>query len=166
MIPEAAFLLSIAGLNASFAGLGGLLIGLRHGPELRPLEALRLRQVVEFAFANLLLAISVQPLVALLGAEGALRLSAGLSFASVVLAMPLLQRRVARIGIAWGRRWAVSAVGLSAVGAILAAATVITPSAGLFELLLVVMLARPMVVFVLVLGSLDEGEPVSSGGQA
>ena len=166
MIPEAGFLLSIAGLNASFAGLGGLLIGLRRGPDLRPLEALRLRQVVEFAFANLLLAISVQPLVALLGAEGALRLSAGLSFASVVLAMPLLQRRVARIGISWGRWWAASAIGLSAVGALLAAATVITPSAGLYELLLVVMLARPMVVFVLVLGSLDEAEPVSRGGQA
>ena len=167
MIPEAGFLLSIAGLNASFAGLGGLLIGLRRGPDLRPLEALRLRQVVEFAFANLLLAISVQPLVALLGgADAAIRLSAGLSFACILLAMPLLQRRVARIGIAWGRRWAVSAVGLSAVGALLAAATFIAPSAGLFELLLVVMLARPMVVFVLVLGSLEEVEPVTSGGQA
>ncbi len=166
MIPEAGFLLSIAGLNASFAGLGGLLIGLRRGPELRPLEALRLRQVVEFAFANLLLAISAQPLVALLGVDPAIRLSAGLSFACIVLAMPLLQRRVARIGIAWGRWWAASAIGLSAIGALLAAATFITPSAALYELLLVVMLARPMVVFVLVLGSLDEAETVPSGGQA
>ena len=166
MIPEAGFLLSIAGLNASFAGLGGLLIGLRRGPDLRPLEALRLRQVVEFAFANLLLAISVQPLVALMGPDAAVRLSGGLSFACIVLAMPLLQHRVARIGISWGRRWAASAISVSAVGAFLAAATVFTPSAGLYELLLVAMLARPMVVFVLVLGSLDQEEPVPTGGQA
>jgi hypothetical protein len=155
VIPDAGFLFSVAGLNASFAGLGGLLIGLRRGSELRPLDALRLRQVVEFAFANLLLAISVQPCVALLGTAPGLRVAGGLSLAYIVLALPVLQRRVARVGISWGRRWVASAAGLSTLGAILATATVISPSAGLNELLLVVMLARPMVVFVLVLGTLD-----------
>jgi hypothetical protein len=155
VIPEAAFLFSMAGLNASFAGLGGLLIGLRRGPELRAAEALRLRQVVEFAFANLLLAISVQPSVVLLGADAGYRLSSALTLAYVALSMTLLQRRVAVVGIRWGRWWAASAISLTAAGVALALATVLVPVPGLYELLLVVMLARPMVVFVLVLGTLD-----------
>lgn len=156
MIPEAGFLFSLAGLNASLAGLGGLLVGLRRGAELRPVDALRLRQVVEFAFANLLLAISVLPLVLLLGADAGFRVSGGLAFACIVGAMPILQRRVTRVGITWGRSWAASAIVLTALGVALSAATVAVPSAGLYELLAVVMLARPMVVFLLVLGTIDE----------
>jgi len=160
MIPDAGFVFSIAGLNASFAGLGGLLIGLRRGADVRPLDTLRLRQVVEFAFANLLLAISVQPFVVLLGPDGGFRLSAGLALVAIVGALPILQRRVARVGISWGRSWAAAAIALTAVGALLAATTVIVPSAGIYELLMIVMLARPMVTFLLVLGAIDEPEPV------
>jgi hypothetical protein len=155
MIPEAAFLFSMAGLNASFAGLGGLLIGLRRGAALQPAEALRLRQVVEFAFANLLLAVSVQPSVVLLGADAGYRLSSALTLAYIVLSMTLLRRRVALVGIAWGRWWAASAISLTLAGVALALATIVARAAGLYELLLVVMLARPMVVFVLVLGTLE-----------
>jgi hypothetical protein len=161
VITEAPFLFSVAALNASFAGLGGLLIGLRRGPELRPIEALRLRQVVEFAFANLLLAISVQPLVSLLGGDIGFRLASAGSLVCIVLALPILRHRVARVGIAWGRSWAASAIVLSGIGAALSGATAVWPSPGLYELLLVVMLARPMVVFVLVLGSLDVPDPKS-----
>jgi hypothetical protein len=166
MIPDAGFVFSIAGLNASLAGLGGLLIGLRRGADARPLDTLRLRQVVEFAFANLLLAISVQPFVMLLGSDGGFRLSAGLALVSIIVALPILQRRVARVGISWGRWWAASAIVLTAVGAVLAAATVIAPAAGTYELLMIVMLARPMVTFLLVLGAIDEPDPVSAGGPA
>jgi hypothetical protein len=165
MIPDAGFVFSIAGLNASFAGLGGLLIGLRRGAETRPLDTLRLRQVVEFAFANLLLAISVQPFVVLLGPDGGFRLSGALALASIVAALPILQRRVARVGIAWGPWWAASAIALTAVGAVLAAAVVIAPAAGTYELLMVVMLARPMVTFLLVLGAMDEPVPIVEGGR-
>ena len=86
MIPDAAFVLSLAGLNASLAGLGGLLVGLRRGPGLDSLEALRLRQVVEFAFANVLLAISVQPAAVLLGgAEAGIRVSSAATLAYVAV---------------------------------------------------------------------------------
>lgn len=165
MIPDAGFVFSIAGLNASFAGLGGLLIGLRRGADVRPLDTLRLRQVVEFAFANLLLAISVQPFVVLLGPDNGFRLSGGLALIFIVGALPILQRRVARVGIAWGRSWAASAIALTSIGAVLASATVIAPSAGTYELLMIVMLARPMVTFLLVLGAIDEPEPVLEGGR-
>lgn len=163
MIADAPFLLAISGLNASFAGLGGLLIGLRRGADLRPLDSLRLRQVVEFAFVNLIVAISAQPFALVLGApEAGLRVSGGLALAYNLVALPVLQRRVARVGIAWGRWWAVSAVALTVGGTLLSASVVVLPSAGLFELLAIVMLARPMVTFLLVLGTIETPEPVTS----
>ena len=155
MIAGAPFLLSLAGLNASLAGLGGLLVGLRRGPSLGALEALRLRQVVEFAFANLLLAVSIQPAVVLLGPTIGYRIAGALTLAYLVVALPILQRRVSRVGIAWGRWWAAAAIGLTAVGGVLAVAMIVAPSAGVFELLSVVMLGRPMVAFLLVLGTID-----------
>jgi hypothetical protein len=78
-----------------------------------------------------------------------------LALAYIVTALPILRRRVARAGIEWGRWWVAAAVGLSATGLILAGAAMIAPSAGLYDLLLVVMLGRPMVTFLLVLGALD-----------
>jgi hypothetical protein len=155
VIPDAAFLLSVAGLNASFAGLGGLLVGLRRGPALQPLEALRLRQVVEFAFANLLLAVSVQPAVAVFGPDDGYRLSAGLTLAYLAVALLLLRQRVARVGISWGPWWAASAIGLTISGMTLAVITLARPSPALYELLMISMLARPMSALLLVLGTVD-----------
>ncbi len=160
MIPDAAFVFSVATLNASLAGLGGLLVGLRRGPEMRPLDTLRLRQVVEFAFANLLVAISVQPFFALFGNDTGYRLLGALALTFIVGALPILHRRVARVGISWGPTWAAAAIILSLSGAALALATLVLPSPGLLELLLVVMLARPMATFLLVLGALDAPDPV------
>ena len=55
MIPEAPFLFSIAGLSPSLAGLPGLVAVLRRGADLRPMDAFWLREIVEFAFANIAL---------------------------------------------------------------------------------------------------------------
>ena len=55
MIPEAPFLFSIAGLSPSLAGLPGLVAVLRRGADLRPMDAFWLREIVEFAFANIVL---------------------------------------------------------------------------------------------------------------
>jgi len=159
MIADAGFVFSVAALNASLAGLGGLLIALRRGPEMRPLDTLRLRQVVEFAFANVLVAISVQPLFAIAGESTGLRVTGGVALACILGALPILHRRVARVGIAWGPKWAAAAITLSVTGGALAVAMVITPSPGLLESLLVVMLARPMTTFVLVLGAIDAPDP-------
>jgi len=157
VIADAAFVMSLAGLNASLAGLGGLLVGLRRGPGLDSLEALRLRQVVEFAFANLLLAISVQPAAQLLGdAEVGIRVSSAATLVYVLVAMAILQRRVSRVRIEWGRWWAASAIGLTLLAAVVASVAISVPTAGIYELLLVVMLCRPITTLVLVLGTIDE----------
>jgi hypothetical protein len=94
--------------------------------------------------------------VALLGADAGYRLSAGLAFVYTFASMLMLQRRVARVGIRWGRSWAGSAIALTLVGATLSALIVALPSPGLYELLVVVMLARPMAIFLLVLATIDE----------
>ena len=86
MIPDAGFVFAVASLNASLAGLGGLLIGLRRGDGVRPLDTLRLRQVVEFAFANLLLAISIQPFVVLVGPQQGFRMCGALALVFIVAA--------------------------------------------------------------------------------
>ncbi|HJW22334.1 MAG TPA: hypothetical protein VJ506_07895, partial [Candidatus Limnocylindrales bacterium] len=131
-------------------------IGLRRASGLDPVEALRLRQVVEFAFANLLLAIGVQPLALLLGDPSqAVRASSAVTLAYVVIALVVLDRRVIRVGIAWGRSWAATALGLTVVGVVISAAAVVMPTSGAYELLLVVMLARPIAVFLLVLATID-----------
>ena len=67
MIPEAPFLFSIAAVSASLAGLAGLVAGLRRGADFRPMDLFRLREIVEFAFANVLLALSTIPAALILG---------------------------------------------------------------------------------------------------
>ena len=71
MIPDLPFLLSIAALSGSLAGLAGLVGGLRRGEGLRPIDRFRLREIVEFAFANTLLALSMVPLANLLSSVDA-----------------------------------------------------------------------------------------------
>jgi len=156
MIPEAPYVLSMAALNASFAGLAGLLVALRRGSDQRAMDTLRLRQVIEFAFANLLLAVAFQPSVLVLGSLGlGVQVCSALTLAYIVAALPILHVRVARAGIRWGIWWAAAAIGLSVAGIVLSVVAMIAQSAGLYDLLLVVMLARPMVTFLLVLGSLE-----------
>ena len=76
-MPELAFAMSVASLSGGLAGLAGLVAGLRRGAAAQPLDSLRLREIVEFAFANILFALSVQPLTIILGSlKSALRVGA------------------------------------------------------------------------------------------
>lgn len=52
MIPEAPFFFSIAALSGSLAGLAGLVAGLRRGSDMPGHDLFRLREIVEFSFAN------------------------------------------------------------------------------------------------------------------
>jgi len=156
MIPEAPFLFSIAGLSASLGGLSGLVAGLRRGTDMRPLDLFRLREIVEFSFANVLLALATVPLALILGSTGdAARIVAIAALVYVVLHLVVLIRRnrefqvtISRVGEA-----AVILLGLAAFGASIA--TVATGSIGTFEALLLVLLARPMLAFLFVLASFE-----------
>lgn len=154
VIPEAPFVLSIAGLSASFAGLAGLVMALRRGGEVRAIDTLRLRQMVEFSFSNILIAVSVIPLAQLLGSTSAAAvwISAGIIVYTLLINVTLA-RRTRGLGIRFGGWWAAAALSVGFVAVVLGAIVVVNPRVELFELLLVVMLARPMLPFLLVLSS-------------
>jgi hypothetical protein len=154
VIPEAGFLFSIAGLSASFAGLAGLVMAFRRGGDVRPIDTFRLRQMVEFSFANIIIAVSVLPLSVLLGTEGAAaRWVAGAIALYAIATNVVFARRTRRAGLRWRGWWAISALGVTFASLVVAAITIMTGNFGAFEALLVLILVRPMLPFLLVLNS-------------
>jgi hypothetical protein len=155
-LPELAFAMSVASLSGGLAGLAGLVAGLRRGAAAQPLDSLRLREIVEFAFANILLALSVQPLAIIFGSlEAALRVAGAIAFVYVLLQAVVLRRRTQRPGLEFRGSWAIVAIGLRSTAMVLSVLIVLTGSIALFDLLLIVLLARPMAAFLLVLASME-----------
>jgi hypothetical protein len=159
VITELPFLLSIAGLSASLAGLAGLVAGLRRSDGLRPLDAFRLREIVEFAFANALLALSVVPIATLTGsAETAVRIVAAAAGIYLATIAAILFRRLRHADIAM-TTWIRIAGALDIVIVVAVAAAIATGSMAVFQVMLILLLARPMVAFLFVLASFDAGPP-------
>jgi hypothetical protein len=157
VIPEAPFLFSIAALSASLAGLAGLVVGLRRGSDLRAIDMFRLREIVEFAFANIILSIAIVPLTVVTGSiETVVRFAALAALVYAVATSAFLAATTRRLGIAWTWGWGSGAIAIN-VGILVASlATMATGSIGMYEALLVVLLIRPMFAFVLVIASLGE----------
>jgi hypothetical protein len=153
VIPEAPFAFSIAGLSASFAALAGLVAGLRRGQGLSAIELYRLREIVEAAFVNVLLALTIIPMATLAGLEAAIRVTGAVTFVYVIGHGFLLQRRRRQAGIATDRSrlGMVLAIGLPALG--MAAVAAATGAVWALEIMLLLLLARPMAAFLLVLSS-------------
>jgi hypothetical protein len=156
VIPEAPFLFSIAALNASMAGLAGLVAGLRRGADLAPIDVFRLRQIVEFAFANVLLTVGLIPLVMLAGdVETGVRIGATAAFAYGLTNALVLLRRLRRHGIETGGRWYRVVVTLNVFLLAVIVACIVTGTFAMYALLLIVLLARPMLAFLFVLASFE-----------
>ncbi|MBI2780289.1 MAG: hypothetical protein HYX55_00645 [Chloroflexi bacterium] len=158
MPPEAPFLFAIAGISGSLAGLAGLVAGLRRGVDFRRIDLYRLREIVEFAFANVLFALSVFPLMALAAtAADALRIAAVVILVATGIHVGVLIRRDRRHPLEVGSRtgWVIIAGGsdLLIIGSV--AAVLIAGTFAPFEVLLLVLLARPMAAFLLVLASFE-----------
>jgi hypothetical protein len=157
VIPEAPFLFAIAGLSASLAGLAGLVAALRRGADLRPVDAFRLREIVEFAFANMLAAVGIVPLAALLpgGIGDAIRIASTLALIFALGSSAVLVRRIRGDGIAFTRAWQVAAAAVVAAIVFASIAAIVAATMPVYQVLLVLMLARPMLAFVLVLASFE-----------
>jgi hypothetical protein len=157
VIPEAPFLFSIAGLSASLAGLAGLVAALRRGTELRAIDAFRLREIVEFAFANVLFCVAVIPLAQFLpgGVGNVVRLGAGLAILYGIASTAVLVMRSRRLRISMTVGWASAAAVLLALTLIVAVAVIASGSIAAYEALLVLLLTRPMLAFLLVLASFE-----------
>ena len=142
---------SIAGLSASFAALAGLVAGLRRGQGLSVIELYRLREIVEGAFVNVLLALAIIPMETIAGLEAAIRVAGAVAIVHLIGHGLLLERRRRQAGIATvgSRLGVVLVIGLPAVG--MAAAAAATGAVWALEILLLLLLARPMAAFLLVL---------------
>lgn len=149
-------LFSIAGISASLAGLAGLVAGLRRGSDVRPMDLFRLREIVEFAFANVLLALSTIPIALATGSDGdGFRIVAVGAMAYLLVHIGVLFERSRRNALSTSRGWVVGAVAVNIVALVLGIATVATGSLAAFEGLLLALLARPMLAFLLVLASFE-----------
>ena len=161
MVPELPFVLSIAALSLSLAGLAGLVAGLRRSNDIRAIDRFRLREIVEFAFANALLALSIIPLATLTGnLEATVRAIAAAAAAYLVAISAVLVRRLRHADIAmtaWVR--IAGAVDLMIVMASIAA--IASGSFAWLQVMLILFLARPMVAFLFVLASFDTDDPGS-----
>jgi hypothetical protein len=155
VITDLPFLLSIAGLSASLAGLAGLVAGLRRSDGLRPIDAFRLREIVEFAFANMLLALSLVPLATLTASvEAAVRIVAVAAGAYLVAISAVLFRRLRHADIAM-TTWVRVAGALDLAIVVATVAAIVTGTLAALQVLLILFLARPMVAFLFVLASFD-----------
>lgn len=137
MTADTPFLLSIAALSASLAGLAELVAALRRGKGLSTGDRFRLHEIVEFCFANILLAIGLIPLTSLTGsAETSLRIGGAAAFAYVLATAAILGRRVRRLGIPLRRDWIAVALPLNVGALVSAAAASLTGSVGPYQALL------------------------------
>lgn len=155
MPPEAPLLFSIAGLSASLAGLAGLVAGLRRGPTLAPMELYRLREIVEFSFANVLLALSTVVLPNAVGARVAIAIVAATGVLYLVFDAAILFRRLARAAIPVTRPWVVAASVIDAMAIVIGLGAIGSGEMNVLEALFILLLARPMVAFLFVLSSFE-----------
>jgi hypothetical protein len=156
VISEAPFLFSMAALNASMAGLAGLVVGLRRGSDMSPHDSFRLRQIVEFAFANVLLTVIVIPLEFFTDDLGAsVRIGAAIALAYLLVNNLVMLRRLRSHGLemSGSSYWIILVLNVLMLLAILG--TLWTGSFAMYALLLILFLARPMLAFLFVLQSFE-----------
>jgi hypothetical protein len=156
---EAPFFLSVAALSGALAGLAGLVAAIRRGEGLDVNDRFRLREIVEFAFANIMFALAVFPLASLVGDIGrALQIAAGVVLIYGIATAAVLARRRRRLGLPVLGAWAIAVTALNVLVLGLAVITLITGSVAAYAALLLALLARPMLAFVFVLASFESNQ--------
>lgn len=159
MPAESAFFFAIAGLSMSLAGLAGLVAGLRSGQGMRPIDRYRLREIVEFAFANALLSVAYVAVAPSLGLPTAIHVTGAVALVYVVVDALILYRRRAGLGLSRTEtRLPIVAI-VRTIVIVLAAVTAVTGQMLALQVFLIVLLARPMIAFLFVLNGLEERQP-------
>lgn len=119
-------------------------------------DRFRLREIVEFSFANAILALALVPAAATLGSkETAVRvLSVVVIVYQLAFLVVLLRRQMAR-GLPMGFAWVVVVGGLNLLVPIAAAFGMVRGAVSAYQWLLILLLARPMLACVDVLASFE-----------
>lgn len=157
-MPQTAFLLSVVGLSVSLAGFSGLVSAFRRGSPLRAPDAYRLRQIPEMALPTGFIALAS---LALFDSSGNAALTiriaggAGLLFTIVNALVLIMRLQSMQMTVMPADGLLATILNLAAIG--LGIASLAAPTAGAFEWLLTVLIARPGAAFLLTLAELGDG---------
>lgn len=151
-MPQAGFLFSIAGLSVTPVGFSGLVAALRRDVPQSTLRPYRLRQIPEMALISALVAlIALPPADSTSDSAVAIRAASATALVLTVGHVVMLLRRVQPSKLELSRTdWAAASI-VDAVIILFALVAVVLATAGSFEWLLVVVIARPAVAFVMAL---------------
>lgn len=151
-MPASAFLFSIAGLSVTLVGFSGLVAALRRDNPRTPLQGYRVRQIPEMALISALVALITLPLAdSTSDHAAAIRIASAVALALTVGHILLLFQRVraTKLRISW-IDWVAASIVDTAIIA-LAVVALVSATAGSFEWLMVLLIARPAVAFVMAL---------------
>jgi len=152
MISEAPFFFSVAALSVTLAGFSGLVAALRRGDQLRTIDAFHLRGIAEVGLANALIALITIPVATIAGdLQTAARIGGAVVLAYVVFQIPVFAVRQRRMSVRVKVPQAIGAAAIDMAVIAVAVVTIVNRTVGAYELLMVLLLARPMWDFVLFL---------------
>ena len=153
MTTDVGFLYAMAGVSMSVASIAGLVVAFRRTGAWAALDLYRLRQIVEWGFANALLALAAFPLASWLGAESAaLRTLGVVALAYLTVNVIVLLRRRATLRELVRVTPLIVTIDVAAI--VVATVTAVLATMSAWELTLLALVARPMTAFLLVLATL------------
>lgn len=151
MALQNAYLFSIAGLSVTLAGFSGLVSAFRRGGQWKPTDAFRLRQISEMGLATAFITLASIPFTEITDLTTAIRVASGAAFVFTCLHVGFLLVRGRNLWRGFDLSAKASAVIIDLVVLGMAATGVLLATVPAYEGVLVLLLARPMVAFVLVL---------------
>jgi hypothetical protein len=157
-LPQTAFLLAIAGVGMSLAGFSGLVLAIRRGAPLKPIDAYRLRLLPEMALATTFLALTTIPLADAIGNPTVtMQVASGLALLFTFGHIFRLFAQTRAAGISQPARFQTAIVVIDLLVLLVAAAGLAVGSVAIYEWVLVLLLARPALAFVFVLSEVGAG---------
>src|SRR5229473_1618867 len=145
-----------AGLNprpfSIVTGFSGLLVAFRRGDQVRSIDLFHLRGIAETGLSTALIALMTIAVATLSGdLRSATRILAAFVLAFIVFQIIVFAWRQRRLSVRTPWPHAVVAVGIDLAAVALAVVTIVLRAVGIYEALLLLLLARPMWDFVRVL---------------
>jgi hypothetical protein len=163
VLPQLAFLFSIAGLSVTLSGFSGLVAAFRRGDQWRPVDGYRLRQIPEAGLATALVVLVTIPLAdTTRSGATAIQIAGGLALVFTILHIVALSARKHRHHFSQPKAGKITA-GVVRLAIVVSSAVCIALGSSIaYEWLLVSLLARPMLAFVLVLSDVGANMTPSS----
>lgn len=160
MTTDVGFLYSAVAVSMSLSSLAGLVIAFRRTGVWAAHDVFRLRQIVEWGFANVVLALLAFPLSGLLGSEtAALRVTGAIALVYVIANLLVLKYRLDHMQAPLGISYTPLIFALDVSLLMLTTSTAIVGTMTAWEITLLLLIARPMLAFVYVLGTLGRETP-------